>query len=150
VSKNKFSHLSLNKSAVKASASTHQLEEDIWEVGLLRKLRHLYASVWYLARFSMVREVLREIRNLVWRIRMIQCRNLDRQGIEIPRLEEHIASDLRESALKQCMRDMQSLSAFPRLSSLIDAELVAQSWNRGAMWALRNSRTSLDGELPLP
>jgi hypothetical protein len=130
-------------SGIKANATTLHPEEDIREAGPLRRLRRLCASLRYLVRLSMLREVLRESRNLVWRIQTIQCKNLDRQGIEIPRLEEHIAPDLRERALRQCIRDMQSLCASPRLSSLIDAELISQSWNRGAMWALRNSHTSL-------
>lgn len=143
MSKDHSLYLSPNVSTIKANASMPQPEKVIREVGPLRKLRHLFASLRYLVRLSMVREVLRETRNLAWRIRSIQCRNLDRQGIEIYRLEEYIAPELRESALRQCTRDMQSLCASPRLSSLIDAELVPQSWNRGAMWALRNSHTSL-------
>ena len=128
---------------IKVTASTLHPEKGIQADIHFRRLRHLLASLWYLVRLSMLREALREIRNLVWRIQTIQCRNLDRRGIEIPRLGEHIAPDLRESALRQCIRDTQSLCASPRLSSLIDAELVSQSWNRGAMWALHNSHTSL-------
>jgi hypothetical protein len=130
-------------SGIKSNATTLHPEEDIREAGPLRRPRRLFASLPYLVRLSMAREVLREIRNLGWRIGTIQCRNLDRQGVEIPRLGELVAPDLRESALKQCMKDTQSLCASPRLSSLIDAELVSQSWNRGAMWALHNSHTSL-------
>ena len=142
MSRDQSSYLSPNASAIKASGAT-QPEKDHWEAVPLHKLRRLWTSLKYRVRLSMAREVLRETRNLAWRIRTIQCRYLDQQGIEIPRLEGQIAPQLRESALKQCIADTQSLCASPRLSSLIDAELVAQSWNRGAMWALRNSHTLL-------
>jgi hypothetical protein len=101
---------------------------------LFHRLRRLCSKLLYPVRLSMAREVLREIRNLASRIRTIQCRRLDRQGIEIPLLLECSEPDLRERALKQCIQDMQSLCASLPATSLIDAELVSQAWNRGAMW----------------
>jgi hypothetical protein len=60
-------------------------------------------------RLSLVREALREIRNLVWRIREIQRRKLDRVGFEVPQLQGQILPDVRENALACCIRDTRNL-----------------------------------------
>lgn len=98
-------------------------------------------ATWF--RRSLAREVLREIRNLVWRIREIQRKALDRQGFEVPQLQGQISSPAKENALICCTKDMRNLYASRPWTTLIEAELCAQAWNRGAMWAVRNLNTGL-------
>jgi hypothetical protein len=112
--------------------------------------RHCYANQSAIAsrtrpprfRASLLREVLREIRNLFHRIGEIQNRELDRQGISLdPGRELCLPHELQESALACCIRDMQSLYSSRPQTTLIDAELLAQGWRLGAASALRNWNT---------
>src|SRR5208283_4581151 len=86
-----------------------------------------------LLRFSLVREVLREIRNLFRRIEEIQNRYLDRRGILINLSRDiPLRPEQQETALACCIQDMRNLYTSRPHASLIDAELYLQGWQRGA------------------
>jgi hypothetical protein len=69
----------------------------------------------HLFRVSLAREVLREIRNLFWRIGEIRRRALDRQGISTDPLREiRLPHEPQASALACCIRDTHNLYARER------------------------------------
>jgi hypothetical protein len=98
-----------------------------------------------LFRSSLLREVLREIRNCLRRIGEIRRRALDRQGISIDPLPEIAAPCARESGSACCIRDMQNLYNVRPATTLIDAELFLQGWTCGAAWNLGRTHSELPG-----
>lgn len=94
-------------------------------------------------RASLVRAVLREIRSLLWRIREIRHRSLDRMGIVIDPHHQTTSLAERESASDCCSKDTQNLYRDRPLTTLIEAELFVRGWEAGAEWGGHNSRTEL-------
>jgi hypothetical protein len=93
-------------------------------------------------RVSLVREVLREIHNLFWRIGEIRRRGLDRMGMQIdPCPEIPLPHEQRERALACCIQDTHNLCKSRPVTSPIEVELFVRGWEAGAAWLFRNSRT---------
>jgi hypothetical protein len=137
-------------SITEATSSSREFAEDK-SAGDHSRTRHCgYASSFacaskarpHLFRVSLAREVLREIRNLFWRIGEIRRRALDRQRISIDPLREiRLPHEPQASALACCIRDTHNLYACRPLTTLIEAELFVRGWEAGAAWPFRNSRT---------
>ena len=84
-------------------------------------------------RLSLARAILREIRNLVWRIAEIRRRELDLQGISID-LPPEIAfpREQQESGLAHCMQGTHNLCTSRHAVSPIEVELFLQGRRCGA------------------
>ena len=87
---------------------------------------------------SLLRAVLREIRNCASRIGEIRRRRLDLQGVALdPCRELSFPPELRESALACCIEDTRNLYKLRPATTLIDAEVFGQGWRLGVEWGLR-------------
>jgi hypothetical protein len=89
-------------------------------------------------RGSLIREVLREIRSLFWRIAEIRRTQIHRRRASInPFPETSLRPKEYRHALASCIADIQNLST-RRPVTLLDVSLVAQGWAAGADWSRRN------------
>jgi len=80
-------------------------------------------------RASQVREVVREIHNLFWRIGEIRRRGLDRVGMQIdPCPEIPLPHEQRESVLACCIQDTHNLCKSRPVTSPIEVELFVRGW----------------------
>jgi hypothetical protein len=118
-------------------------------VASLHKERHavpnssLCAEQALVYRASLVRAILREIRNLFWRIREIRRTQLHRRGISInPLRQTPSPPERRENALACCIQDTRSLCTSRPVTTLIEAQLFVQGWELGADWLNRNCGTA--------
>ena len=92
-------------------------------------------------RLSLLREALREIRNVSRRIWLIRDKKLD-CGLQIdPCVALGLPPETQEKALACCMRDMRNLMSSRPPTTMVDAELWLQGWYRGAKSALHNWHT---------
>lgn len=138
----------INMSRVMATSPTATYQADKTAGDFPRRRHYGYASSSALVsttpprlfRVSLVREVLREIRNLFWRIGEIRRRELDRQGIWVnPLPDKSYPLALRERALGDCSTDTHNLCTSRHHVSLIEVQKFVQGWTLGCAWGLRNS-----------
>jgi hypothetical protein len=95
-------------------------------------------------RVSLVREVVREIHNLFWRIGEIRRRGLDRVGMQIdPCPEIPLPHEQRESVLACCIQDTHNLCKSRPVTSPIEVELFVRGWEAGAAWLFHMSLPSI-------
>jgi len=143
------SHFHLGTTASPEKAESQKAASDSGPSGRLHSelpsvVRCVLSTVPHLYPASLARAVLQEIRNLFSRIREIQETQIHRRGVSIDPLGQIACEGQeRERAIIDCSSDMRNLYARRPHTTLIEAEIFAQGWRRGAVWAENKKRNKL-------